>query len=224
MTIQIPKIAILICFLFVAGPARIFCQTLDISSGGQPTISGAQGGSVTGSSNVLNNLSVTVNFGEVSPANTNSVVRVVVPIAIRSVTSYVVRAQVSGGTNTNAQAVQRTDIGFGVNNFRAMGSNSRICTLSTHNFTTVFNNDPAATFTINAAGRVAYSSDLAGIANATTILSGPQLSNGVLVTRAANNGYIFDAILAIVPQMYAESNYSATITFTIAAGSLTVLC
>ena len=53
-------------------------QTFDISSGGAPTITGAVGGSVTGSSSVLNNLLVTINFGEVSPSNTNSIVKITV--------------------------------------------------------------------------------------------------------------------------------------------------
>ena len=45
----------------------ISAQALDISSGGQPTITGAVNGTVTGSASVLNDLVVTVNFGEVSP-------------------------------------------------------------------------------------------------------------------------------------------------------------
>src|SRR5438132_10303537 len=99
-------------------------QTFDISSGGQPTITGASGGSVTGSSSVLNDLIVTVNFGEISPANTNSIVKVTVPIAVRSNQQYKVQASVTGSSNANAQAVQFTDIGFGINNFHAMGANS----------------------------------------------------------------------------------------------------
>ena len=46
----------------------ISAQALDISSGGQPTITGAVNGSITGSASVLNDLVVTINFGEVSPA------------------------------------------------------------------------------------------------------------------------------------------------------------
>jgi hypothetical protein len=41
-----------------------YAQALDISSGGQPTIMGSVNGSVTGSASVLNDLVVTVNFGE----------------------------------------------------------------------------------------------------------------------------------------------------------------
>ena len=59
----------------------VSAQALDISSGGQPTITGAVNGSVTGSASVLNDLVVTVNFGEVSPLNPNAIVKVIVPIA-----------------------------------------------------------------------------------------------------------------------------------------------
>ena len=62
----------------------ISAQALDISSGGQPTITGGVKGLVTGSASVLNDLVVTVNFGEVSPLNPNAAVKVVVPIALRS--------------------------------------------------------------------------------------------------------------------------------------------
>ncbi|HEY0722843.1 MAG TPA: hypothetical protein VGD41_02380, partial [Pyrinomonadaceae bacterium] len=74
-------LTILICLAFARTTSA---QALDISSGGQPTITGAVGGSVTGNANVQNDLVVTINFGEVSPLNTNSIVKVIVPFALRS--------------------------------------------------------------------------------------------------------------------------------------------
>ncbi|HET9711271.1 MAG TPA: hypothetical protein VFP64_05295, partial [Pyrinomonadaceae bacterium] len=62
---------LLTLLVFVAGVQTASAQALDISSGGLPTITGAVNGSVTGSASVLNDLVVTVNFGEVSPLNTN---------------------------------------------------------------------------------------------------------------------------------------------------------
>ena len=78
-------------------------QALDISSGGQPTITGAVSGSVTGSASVLNDLVVTINFGEVSPLNTNPIVKVVIPIALRSNQPYQVSVSVSGISNANGE-------------------------------------------------------------------------------------------------------------------------
>ncbi len=210
-------IPLLFCLLFIGGLGNAFAQALDISSGGAPTITGSLGGSVTGSSSVLNDLVVTINFGEISPKNTNSIVKVVVPVAVRSNQQYKVQATVTGSTNANAQALQRTDIGFGVNNFRAMGSNSRVCTNSSHIFSSPFSNDPASNVSINAAGRATYPSTLNNAVSATTILSGPRLSNGNN-TRQTDDGYIFDAIFAITPQFYAAGVTSATLTLTISAG------
>ena len=71
---------ILFCLVFARTTSA---QALDISSGGQPTITGAVGGSVTGGALVTDDLVVTINFGEVSPLNTNSIVKVTVPFALR---------------------------------------------------------------------------------------------------------------------------------------------
>lgn len=201
----------------LASLGNTFAQALDISSGGVPTITGSNGGSVTGSSSVLNNLVVTINFGQLSPINTNNIVKVTVPIAVRSNQAYKVTVTYSGSTNANPQAVQKSDVGFGLANWRAMGSNSRVCTNSPHIFYSPFNNDPSSNVTTAANGRAQYPSDLADVTTATTILSGPRLSNGG-GARATNDGYIFDAVFAITPQFYAAGTTSATLTFTISAG------
>ena len=207
-----------LCLLIACAATTISAQALDISSGGQPTITGTIGGSVTGSASVLNNLVVTINFGEVSPANTNAIVKVVVPIGIRSTQPYQVSVSVAGLGNANPQALQASDIGFGATNIRAMGNQSQVCTLSSHIFYPPFNNDPASTVTIAANGRVTYQSSLSNIAGATVILSGPRLKKTNGQNRGTNDGYIFDAIFAITPQFFAAGVSSATLTFTISAG------
>ena len=93
---------------------------------------------------------MTINFGEISPANTNSLVKVVVPIAIRSSQPYQVAVTIAGLGNANPQALQSSDIGFGANNMRALGANARVCTNSSHIFHSPFGNDPAVTKTIGA--------------------------------------------------------------------------
>ena len=211
------KISLLFCLLFIGGLSDVVAQALDISSGGTPTITGSSGGSVTGSASVLNNLVVTINFGEVSPVNTNNIVKVVVPIAIRSNQPYQVSVSIVGGINVNAQAIQRSDVGFGENNFRSLGANARICTNSSHIFYSPYSNDPAGNVTISASGRAAYPSTLNNIGLSTVILSGPRLSNGNN-TRQTNDGYVFDAIFALTPQYYAAGSTIATLTFTISAG------
>jgi len=188
----------------------------DISSGGSPIITGALSGSVVGSSDTTTDLVVNINFGEISPLNTNNYVKVVVPVAIRSDRDYQVSATITGGTNANAQALQRADIGFGVNNVRSMGSKSKVCSRSSHLVTSPFGNDPASNRSILPSGRVAYLSDLADVTTSTTVLSGPTLSENK--SRANNNGYIFDAIFVVSPQFFANGNTTATITLTIGDG------
>lgn len=193
-------------------------QTFDISSGGQPTISGSVGGSVTGSSSLLNDLVVTISFGEISPANANSIVYVVVPIGIRSTQPYQVTVSRTGPSNANAQALQPSDVGFGVNNLQAMGSNSQVCTNSNHIFYAPFANDPSATVTIAANGRASYQSTLSNVSGTTVILSGPRLSKTSKAFRRTDNGYVFNAMFAITPEFFAAGTSSATLTFTISSG------
>jgi hypothetical protein len=202
----------------LAGLGSLNAQTYDISSGGAPTITGASGGSVTGSANVLNNLSVTVNFGQLSPSNTNNIVKVTVPVAVRSTQAYQVTATLTWSSGAGAQAVQKSDIGFGLNNWHAMGSNSRVCSYSPHIIYSPFHNDPSSNMTISASGRAQYPSDLADVSLSTVVVSGPRLSQTAQASRRTDNGYIFDAIFAVTPQFYAAGSMTATITFTITAG------
>lgn len=211
-------IALYTCLLVVASAFSAAAQTFDLSGGGQPTITGALGGSVTGSSSSTQDLVVTLNFGEVSPANTNNLVKVVVPIAIRSTDPYQVTISVAGSFDSNTQAVQRSDIGFGVSNIRQMGNKSQDCNRSQHLFRSPFDNDPSFNVTLDSNGRTTYTSSLANISGATVIMSGPKLTKGSITKHENDNGYIFDAVFTIKPQFYASGTFSATITFTISAG------
>ena len=193
-------------------------QALDISSGGQPTITGAVNGSVTGSASVTSDLVVTINFGEVSPLNTNAIVKVVVPVAIRSNQPYQVSVTTSGLTNANAEAVQASDVGFGLQNIRLLGGAGKICTQSTHIIRSPFNNDPAVSATVGSNGRVSYASSLANLSGSTIILSGPELSKNNSSKRQQSDGYEFDVIFTLTPQFFAPGVSSATLIFTISSG------
>jgi len=206
----------LLIFFALAQPA--LAQALDISSGGQPTITGAVSGSVTGSASVTNDLLVTINFGEVSPLNTNSIVKVVVPIGLRSNQPYQVAVTMSGLTNVNAEAVQASDVGFGIQNMRVLGGAGKICTQSTHVIHSPFNNDPSSSATVGSNGRVSYPSTLASLSGSTVILNGPQLSKNNSANRQQSDGYVFDAIFTLTPQFFATGVSSATLIFSISPG------
>lgn len=214
-----PLALLLLLLLLCAAASTADAQTFDLSSGGLPTMTGALGGSVTGTSSTTQDLVIAVNFGEVSPLNANNLVKIVVPIAIRSTDPYQVSVALTGTFSGNLQAVQRSDIGFGAANLRQMGNKSQDCNRSPHLFRSPFNNDPATNVSLDANGRAAYLSSLSNLAGASTvILSGPRLTKGNITKHEADNGYIFDAILTIKPQFYATGTFSGTLTFTISSG------
>ena len=216
MRLRLFTFLITLTLLAVAQTAA--AQALDISSGGLPTITGAVNGSVTGSASVQNDLVVTVNFGEVSPLNTNSIVKVVVPIALRSNQPYQVAVSMSGLNNGNSEALQASDVGFGLQNIRLLGGAGKVCTQSTHVIPSPFNNDPSLTAAVGTNGRVAYQSSLANLSGSTVILSGPELSKNNSIKRQTSDGYIFDAIFTITPQFFVSGVSSATLIFSIAPG------
>ena len=196
----------------------VSAQALDISSGGQPTITGAVNGSVTGSASVLNDLVVTVNFGEVSPLNPNAIVKVIVPIALRSNQPYQVSVTVSGVTNANPEALQLSDIGFGIQNPRLLGGAGQTCNQSTHLIRSPFNNDPALTAAVGTNGRIFYPSTLGSLSGSTVVLSGPELSKNNSSKRQQSDGWIFDAIFTVTPQFFVSGVSSATLIFSISPG------
>ena len=208
----------LLTLLILAGAHSSFAQALDISSGGLPTITGAVNGSVTGSANVQNDLVVTINFGEVSPANTNAIVKVVVPIALRSNQPYQIAVSMSGLSNPDAQALQAADIGFGLQNPRLLGGSAQTCSQSTHIIRSPFNNDPANTATVGANGRVSYQSSLNNLSGSTIILSGPELSKNNSSKRQQSDGWVFDAVFTLTPQFFAPGVSSTTLIFSISPG------
>ena len=218
MRARLCTFSFLTLLIFLAAATTTFAQALDISSGGQPTITGAVNGSVTGTASVLGDLAVTINFGEVSPLNTNAVVKVIVPIALRSNQPYQVSVSVSGMNNANTQALQTSDVGFGVQNLRLLGGAGQICNQSTHLIRSPFDNDPATAATVGSNGRVSYASSLGSLSGSTVILSGPELSKNNSSKRQQSDGWIFDAIFVLTPQFFAPGVSSATLIFNISAG------
>jgi hypothetical protein len=204
---------------------RASAQLLDISSGGTPTISGAQGGVVTGSG-TGQTLSAAVNFGELSPVNRSRIVKVVVPILIRGSRPYQVRVSTSANVAADSHAVQTTDIGFGIVDLRPFGAQPRHC--STHAVRPPFDNDPAVTVGADPTGRASYVSSLASLGVQAIVVSGPAPGpappgngnggNNNQNNNGNNNGYLFNAVLAITPQFYSAGGFSAVILFTIEEG------
>lgn len=222
LTIERARLALVVCCAAIgisqAGSVALAqAAKFDIGSGGAPSITGTLGGSVTGSSSLTSNLSVTVDFGELSPINTNTMVKVVVPVSIRSTGPYQVTAQLSNSIGgANLDAVHLSDIGFGIQNLRSLGSKATTCGANSQ-IAAPFNNDPALTANFSTV-RVSYPSTLNNVVGATTTLNGPRLTTAGSVVAANDNGYAFDVILVIVPQFYATGNFTVTLTLTISSG------
>ncbi|HLG14245.1 MAG TPA: hypothetical protein VJH03_07045 [Blastocatellia bacterium] len=218
-------------FAFIFGSGHLIHadpRKHDIGSAGPPTITGSLGGSVTGSASVLSDLVVTVNFGEMTPINTNDIIKVVVPISIRSTNEYEVTVSIAGTVGADPNAVQLSDIGFGIQNFRSLGGNTTPCSANSV-INPSFYNDPATSVTINpATGRAQYPSSLANVGGSgvpggsTLLINGPVLSifqGGVgNWRRQTDNGRTFDAVLAVKPQFFTPSTFTLTLTFRMSAG------
>jgi hypothetical protein len=197
----------------------VLAARYDLGSAGLPTMSGNVGGSVTGSGTLNANLVVTVNFGEVSPSNANGLVTVMIPIAMRTDSAYKMVVTRTGAVLADPESVQFSDIGFGIQNLRPYGNTPTACGGNSI-IANPFDNNPSASVTINGAtGRAQYPSSLANIGVSTQIINGPKLSNNFNAS-GMNDGWAFDAILAIKPQYYTPGVFSGiTLTFVISSGT-----
>lgn len=216
--LRILAILVLTCCLVMSAVHPTIAARYDLGSAGLPTISGNVGGSVTGSSTLLAVLAVTVNFGELSPANANQIVKVVIPIAMRTDSAYKMVVTRTGSVSGDPNSVQFSDIGFGIQNLRSYGNRATTCG-SDSVIAAPFNNDPSLSVTINGStGRAQYPSTLANIGTSTQIINGPQLSTN-FTGSGQNDGWAFDAILAVKPQYYTPGSFSSiTLTFVISSG------
>lgn len=187
----------------------------DIGTGGNATIAGTLNGSVVVNPSQLA-LQVTVDFGEISPINRNSMVRVSVPVTVRSEAAYQLVAQVaSSGMSASPDGMQLSDIGIGILNVRPL-SRGRTCT-TPQTVYPPFNADPA--LTAQQTPRVAYAGNLSLLANARMVMTGPVLSSRpIALNNPGPNGWSFDLVLTVAPQFFVPGSSTATLVLTISQG------
>src|SRR5687767_12213047 len=88
---------------------------VELNSGGAVTLTGNSGGSIITDGTVNNPLAVVVNLGEVGPSNTNSFVKLTVPLKMRSNVAYQLNMVSSvAGAGATATSLKDTDVGFGL--------------------------------------------------------------------------------------------------------------
>src|SRR5215217_4748689 len=88
---------------------------VELTSGGAVTLTGNSGGSVITDGTANNPLAVVVNLGELGPSNTNSFVKLSVPLKLRSNVAYQLNMVSSvAGAGATAFSLKDTDVGFGL--------------------------------------------------------------------------------------------------------------
>lgn len=207
---------LLLAATLAASPAAAQFQ---IRNGETPTLSGALNGTVRVSGGAGSALQVTLDFGDVSPVNTSSLVRAQIPVVIRSERSYQLALLLpSSSTSGDANALRPSDIGVGLLNLRRL-QDGRVCT-APHTVFPPYDTDPA--LAVTRSGRAGYPATLASAEQRVVVLNGPALS-----TRAVNpgggvpsrpDGYAFDLILVLVPQFFTPGTSSLTLLLEMSDG------
>jgi hypothetical protein len=187
---------------------------VELNSGGAVTLSGSSGGSVTTDGTLDSPLAVVVNMGELGPSNSNSFVKLSVPLKLRSNVSYQLKMSGSlSGAGAAASSLKVTDVGFG------MDPSARPASLSSGTDTNATPGDPTVGGSTDANGRWLFAgsnSTLGDFSSAATVLSGPRINK--TVPKANTSGLVVPAIFAIKPQFYdPAASITISANFTISA-------
>src|SRR5688572_2690833 len=187
---------------------------VELTSGGAVTLTGNMGGSVITDGTANSPLAVVVNLGELGPANSNSFVKLSVPVRLRSNVAYQLNVVSSvAGAGATAFSLKDTDVGFGLT------PAARPANLAPGVDTNATPGDPTIGGSTDVDGRWVFAgatSTLGSFAVQTTALSGARINRAV---QAANNsGLVVPAIFAIKPQFF-DPAPAITITaqFTVSA-------
>lgn len=188
---------------------------VELRSGGAVTLTGNSGGTGVGTDGVANSpLAVVVDLGELGPANTNSFVKLSVPLKMRSNVAY--QLDMTGsvtGAGSTVYSLKASDVGFG------LVTSARGSSLHTGTDASSADADPTAGGATDSNGRWAFSgagANLGAYSTAAAVLSGPRINKAV--PRSDNTGLTLPAVFAIKPQFY-DPAVLVTITanFTISA-------
>jgi len=180
---------------------------VEVRAGGAATIGNNSGGGITNNKikgDKFNNpTTLTIDFGEVGPSNTNSFVTATVPLRLRSNVSYTLKTSAAAMTyptgTTDASSVTLADIGFGLTTATrdsgggvAAGADTIAATAS---------GDP----TLGANGSID------AVTGRYTYNAGHSLNNYT----ASTTGLVVTSIIAIKPQFFTPGSFSTSVTFTI---------
>lgn len=171
---------------------------VELNSGGAVTLTGNLGGSVITDGTANSPLAVVVNLGELGPANTNSFVKLSVPLRLRSNVAYQLNMVSSvAGAGATSFSLKDTDVGFGLT------PAARPANLAAGVDTNATPGDPTVGGSTDANGRWVFAganSTLGAYAVSGAVLSGPRINQAVSANSATN--LTLPAIFAIKPQFF----------------------
>ncbi|HEX7295944.1 MAG TPA: hypothetical protein VF251_09355 [Pyrinomonadaceae bacterium] len=171
---------------------------VELTSGGAVTLTGNSGGSVITDGTANSPLAVVVNLGELGPSNTNSFVKLSVPVRLRSNVAYQLNMVSSvAGAGATSDSLKDTDVGFGLT------PAARPANLAAGVDTNATPGDPTVGGSTDVNGRWVFAganSTLGAYAVSGAVLSGPRINKAVSANSATN--LTFPAIFAIKPQFF----------------------
>src|SRR5919107_610577 len=171
---------------------------VELTSGGAVTLTGNLGGSVITDGTANSPLAVVVNLGELGPANTNSFVKLSVPVRLRSNVAYQLNMVSSvAGAGATSFSLKDTDVGFGLT------PAARPANLAAGVDTNATPGDPTVGGSTDVNGRWVFAganSTLGAYAVSGAVLSGPRINKAVAGNSATN--LTVPAIFAIKPQFF----------------------
>jgi hypothetical protein len=219
--------ALAISTLLLMSAAATFAQTtgsvtmtatvsnfVELNSGGAVTLTGNSGGSIITDGTLNTPLAVVVDLGELGPSNSNSFVKLSVPLKLRSNVAY--QLNVVGtvaGAGATSFSLKDTDVGFGLT------PSARPANLAAGVDTNSTPGDPTVGGSTDVNGRWVFAganSTLGAYAVSGAVLAGPRINKAVSANSAT--ALTVPAIFAIKPQFF-DPAPAITITtqFTIVA-------
>lgn len=171
---------------------------VELTSGGAVTLTGNSGGSIITDGTANSPLAVVVNLGELGPSNTNSFVKLSVPLRLRSNVAYQLNmVSTVAGAGATSFSLKDTDVGFGLT------PAARPANLAAGADTNATPGDPTVGGSTDANGRWVFAganSTLGAYAVSGQTLTGPRINQAVAANSATN--LTVPAIFAIKPQFF----------------------
>ena len=187
---------------------------VELTSGGAVTLTGNLGGSVITDGTANSPLAVVVDMGELGPANSNSFVKLSVPVRLRSNVAYQLNMVSSvAGAGATSFSLKDTDVGFGLT------PAARPANLAAGADTNATPGDPTVGGSTDVNGRWVFAganSTLGAYAVSGAVLNGPRINKTVAANSTTN--LTFPAIFAIKPQFFDPAPaITVTAQFTVVA-------